>query len=268
MVLVDKYLPLTNYIKKLKSIPDSEFFDTIEKKPEEYFKAELDCIINFKIKFKKSVFGLKKRLVLESKMFTVPLKKEKRLKILESHLSSTKLKKYLGKRALDYYVLLSFSYLHEDKSPAVPLSKVNGAYPYDLKSIWSIHLVFLTSNVLKYLVESPLYNNIKIMAENILKTIEMNQNKILNNLEKSFKIPKNINFRITYNIIKVVLMYEIIEEKDKTIEKWIKRAKELEEEKLKAEQERERLEERLKTLEERLKTLEEQIKMKKEDDLK
>ncbi|MHA1791890.1 MAG: hypothetical protein ACTSVI_04545 [Promethearchaeota archaeon] len=220
IIFIDKQTPIFSFIQKLREMDDDvEFIKTLKLKPDEYYSAELDCIISFSIDNKTQKDLVKKRLFFESKMFTVPLKRPEKLKILSSHLSSSNIKKYLLERGLDYQVLMTFSYLHEKDTEAIPVTKENDRYINDLPSAWCVHLVFINKLILKYFEEIKDKNRIQILSELIIDIIQENQLQLLRILQKENNLSKNINFRITYNIIKVVLMYQYLEEKDKEIER-------------------------------------------------
>ncbi|MHA1717003.1 MAG: hypothetical protein ACTSXP_15265, partial [Promethearchaeota archaeon] len=66
-------------------------------------------------------------------------------------MSSSILTKYLSTRNLDYYVLMTFSYLHEPGRPKIPLAKSQGFYPGGVPSAWCVDLAFIGTPVLEYL---------------------------------------------------------------------------------------------------------------------
>jgi len=256
LIFTEKSLMTHDIISKLRKIKDNKIFlELIRKKPDEYFISELDCIVTFNIKFEKYSKNIKDRLFFETKLFTIPLDPKKELATLSEHLSSTNLFEYLKNRGLDYYVMMTVSYLHYLNSETLPLNKIKGKYPFNLPSCWAAHLIFINNKVLDYLKYYKFKNKIQKLSKSIIDLIKEEQLELLEILKNKYKIKKNIKFRITYNIIKVVMMYQIISEMEKIIEEKEEILKE-KEEKLKEK------EEKLKEKDEELKEKDKELKEK------
>ena len=108
-------------------------------------------------------------------------------------------------------------------------------------------------------------NKVSLLSERVLDAIDTTHDGLRAVLVRRFGLPEDINFRVTYNIIKVVLMYQYLEKKNKTIEEL---TRQLEEEKALRREEaerRKREEERRKQEEERRKQLENENRRLKEE---
>ncbi|MHA1299287.1 MAG: hypothetical protein ACTSO9_07630 [Candidatus Helarchaeota archaeon] len=269
---IENHVPLPSFIENIKKIKTKKDFEEILKtKAKNFFHIEVDLILEFLINPQIPLSD--KIMLFESKMFSVPLApsiKEK-LSILREHLTKTKLKKYLITRNLDYYILMTFCYLHNTDNETRPLMRDSSELePYNLPSTWAVHFAFINKNALKFVREYKGSDEIQALANNIMKAIESNQNKLLSKLRKDFQLPKNINFRITYNVIKVVLMFQYMVEKDKQIEELSKKLEEAQK-KIAEEQELRKKEQELRKKEQeelikRIKKLEEEIRKLKQND--
>ncbi|MHA1281862.1 MAG: hypothetical protein ACTSQP_05090 [Promethearchaeota archaeon] len=229
-IYIENHIPLPDLIDKIREIGSrEEFEELLKRRSSDYFHIEIDMILNFLIKAKKSLSN--RNLFFESKMFTVPLSPsvKEQLSILRQYLSREYLNKYLRERNLDYYILMTFSYLYEGDDESIPLVRDIDGYPNQLPSAWTVHLTFINNEILRFLDEYGKRNERQILSEYIIGAIELNQEKLLERLRQLYQLPKNINFRITYNVIKVVIMFQYIAERDKKIEKLTKELKEVQE---------------------------------------
>ncbi|MHA1284130.1 MAG: hypothetical protein ACTSQP_16650 [Promethearchaeota archaeon] len=253
-IYIENHIPLPELIDKIREIGSrEEFEELLKRRSSDYFHIEIDMILNFLIKASKSL--LDRNLFFESKMFTVPLlpSVKEQLSILKQYLNRENLNKYLRERNLDYYILMTFSYLYEGDDESIPLVRDIDGYPNQLPSAWVVHLTFINDEILKFLDEYGKRNERQVLAEYIICAIESNQEKLLERLRQLYQLPKNINFRITYNVIKVVIMFQYIAERDRKIEKLTKELKAIQETLKKEEEMRRKVQERAEKLEQTLK---------------
>ncbi|MHA1395238.1 MAG: hypothetical protein ACTSRZ_17175, partial [Promethearchaeota archaeon] len=225
---IENHIPLPAFIEDVKHFKSKEEFEEVLKaRSGKYFHIEVDFILKFIMRKKTPLFS--RNLLFESKMYTVPLAptKKQKLSILKKHLSKAKLREYLILRNLDYYILMTFGYLYKNDETK-PLGRgLEGNYINNLPSAWVIHLSFINKNALKFVEEYKGIDEIEALAESIIESVCLNQAKLLVKLRKEYQLPKDINFRITYNVIKVVLMYQYMIEKDEQIKELSKQIEEL-----------------------------------------
>jgi hypothetical protein len=145
------------------------------------------------------------RSYIEIKMFTMPEGDETksiRPRLQKSFLTRNfTINNYLG--------LMGFSYLHKkgENSP-LAIDFKTGRYPEGIQSVWAVHLVILDRTILRTGLKAPTIANL------ILKAMQEHDHKLLQQIESQL----DLNFRPTNNLVKVILMAQIIHQLKQQVE--------------------------------------------------
>jgi hypothetical protein len=157
--------------------------------PKESKKTEIDAIINFSVLDEDPV-------LIEIKLFTSPLKEKER--VVKKWLNSSKLDEYLNK--LHLFGLIGLSFLREGDLKTPIIRNGDNNLPKGIKSEWAIHLILMDKRILSK--KKPRHDEIK----QIFDAISKQQDKFIESIPDSM----GLNFRITYNLIKVIDMAQTI----------------------------------------------------------
>jgi hypothetical protein len=201
----------------------------MENNPADYFHFEIDgtILLNYLPPFQSNAKKTsKRRAYIEIKLFTVPEGDE--TKSLRPHLQKGFL---LRNFTINQYLgLMSFSYLHKrgDNSP-LPIDFKTNRYPDGIQSVWAVHLVLVDVTFFKANLKAP------ASADLILSAMRDHDEKLLQEIAS----PLDLNFRPTNNLVKVILMAQIIHQLKQQVEY---ERKQKEEERKQKEAERKRAE--------------------------
>jgi hypothetical protein len=110
---------------------------------------------------------------------------------------------------------MSFSYLHKrgENSP-LTIDFETSSYPDGIQSVWAVHLVLIDVTFLKANLKAPAGANL------ILSAMRDHDEKLLQEIAS----PLDLNFRPTNNLVKVILMAQIIHQLKQQVEYERKRA--------------------------------------------
>ena len=248
-----------------KYIPINELESIIKEEKDDYYHAEIDGALQLNLypkentqnlsntinkkrdkKYNKKSSDIDKYTFIEIKLFTAPLEDES--KVIERNLQKGNLEKYFKYRNL--FGLLGFSFVFDtENTEYVPIAENDSVFEANkkskdidgdngnkmnaIKSIWAMHLILMDYSILSTTKNAP--NRSKL----ILSAINEHQSIMMQNLDYG----NNYKVGLTNNLIKVVKMYQQIEELKNDLKA---ERKKTEAERKKTETERRILEEKLK----------------------
>ncbi|MHA1732373.1 MAG: hypothetical protein ACTSU5_10530 [Promethearchaeota archaeon] len=194
---------------------------------EDYYNFEIDGVVYLAVK------APREKLV-EVKLFTAP--KEDEGRVLRGHLRDGALVRYFVVR--DYLGLMGFSYLRRgDEDDPLP-GVASGAGVPGVRGTWAVHFAFYDASILDDGEKAP------GRARALLEAIRGHQARLASHF-----LPEgeDLNFRLTYNLVKVFLLAQVIAEWQQKYNRERERA---EEEARRAEEEARRAEEEARRAEE------------------
>jgi hypothetical protein len=186
----------------------------MEKNPAEFFHFEIDgtVLLNYLIPLNPNLNRKtqkknqnKQRKYIEIKLFTMP--EGDKTKSIRPHFQ----KGFLTRNFTinNYLGLIGFSFLHK-KGEDSPLSIdfETGAYPDGIQSVWAVHLIMIDKTILKAGLNAP------AIARLVLSGMQDHDQILLKEIDSQL----DLNFRPTSNLVKVILMAQIIHQLKQQVE--------------------------------------------------
>ncbi|MHA1731191.1 MAG: hypothetical protein ACTSU5_04575 [Promethearchaeota archaeon] len=205
---------------------DAEIERELAVHAEDYYNFEIDGVVYLAL-------NAPREKLVEVKLFTAPEGDEG--KVLRGHLREGTLLRYFVVR--DYLGLMGFSYLRRGDSDDPLPSVTSGAGVPGVRGTWAVHFAFYDAGILDDGEKAP------ARARALLDAIRRDQERLAS---RFLPQGEDLNFRLTYNLVKVFLLAQVIAEWQQKYERERERA---EEEAKRAEEEAKRAQEEAKRAE-------------------